>query len=116
MPADFDAIYDEATAARLDRADGVNRTPRPDPPSDVDPVASGPVPARWRRRAVTGGLLTGLALGLREVFDPPPDEDEIIQEVDVDAPPRDDQPVRIVLIEGAPRASRIILRPWLARA
>ncbi|MGH9119891.1 MAG: hypothetical protein ACRD0A_19065 [Acidimicrobiales bacterium] len=110
MPVDFSAIYDEATAARLARTD-----PRPRSTNEPEaaPVAGAPV--RWRRRAVTGGLLTGLTLGLREVFDPPPD-DEVVQEVDVDAPPLDDRPVRFVMVEGAPPVSRIILRPWLSRA
>jgi hypothetical protein len=102
--SDLDALYDESTMARLDRA-----------ANSADPQTTSPtVPARpgWRRGAVAGGLLTGLALGLREVFDPPPDE-EVILEVDIDAPPPQ-RPVRFVMVDGAPSASRIILRPWLA--
>jgi hypothetical protein len=67
----------------------------------------------WRRGTVTGALITGLTLGLQEVFDPPPD-DEVVEEIDLDGQPYTERPVRYVHVEGAPRASRIILRPWLA--
>ncbi len=103
MPVDFDVIYDEATVARLDRFD---RQPRPR-------RAVAPPPPGWRRTAVTGGLLTGLAFGFRDLLDPRP-ETEVVEEIDVDAPPCDDRPVRFVMVDGVPPASRIILRPWLA--
>jgi hypothetical protein len=57
-------------------------------------------------------LITGLALGLREVFEPPPDE-EVVLEVDIDAPPLDHRPARFVMVDGLPAASSIVLRPWL---
>lgn len=101
---EFEAIYDDATAARLQRS-GPRRSAihRPSRPTG------------WRRGAVTGTLLTGLALGLQEVFDPPPDE-VVLEEVDLDGLPHTGEAVSVVLVEGAPRASRVILRPWLVRA
>jgi hypothetical protein len=104
MP-ELDADYDESTIARLERGGRAQY--------HVPPPGSPSARAGWRRSAATGGLLTGLALGLREVFDPPPDE-EVILEVDIDAPPGPPAPVRFVMVDGAPAASRIILRPWLA--
>jgi hypothetical protein len=101
---DIEADYDEPTLARLDRAGRVGHS---------HPAAPTAGRARWRHGAVAGGLLTGLALGLQEVFDPPPEE-EIVLEIDVDGPPPPDQAVRFVMISGVPTASRIILRPWLA--
>jgi hypothetical protein len=63
-------------------------------------------------RAVGGGaLLTAVALGLQEVFDPPDDE-PIVEEI----PSADDEPlpaVTLLLVPGAPRLSRAIVRPWL---
>jgi hypothetical protein len=101
----FETLYDESTLARLDRP---THSGDPETTSSTGPARSG-----WRRGMVAGGLFTGLALGLREVFDPPPDE-EVVVEVDVDAPPAPERPVRFVMVDGAPSVSRIILRPWLA--
>jgi hypothetical protein len=107
---DLDADYDEPTLARLDRA---GAGPRPGSSATAEPPDRTPFRAAARRRVVTGSLITGLALGLREVFDPPPDE-EVVVEVDVDAPPLDHFPARFEMVIGAPSASRIVLRPWLA--
>lgn len=103
-PADLDGIYDPATLARLDRP---VRT-RSESPDGGRPTTTG----RWRRGTATGVLITGLGLGLREVLAPAPNE-PVIEEIDPNGLLDREQPVRFVLVEGAPRASRIVLRPWL---
>jgi hypothetical protein len=100
---DLDAWYDAATVARLDR--------QARPRSTVG--ANGrPAPTGWPRRTATGALITGLALGLREVLAPVEDE-PVIEEIDPNGLVDPDQPVWFVFVAGAPGASRIVLRPWL---
>jgi hypothetical protein len=89
--------------ARLDR--------RARPQSTVGPDRR-PAPTGWPRRAATGALITGLALGLREVLAPAEDE-PVIEEIDPNGLVDPDQPVWFVFVAGAPGASRIVLRPWL---
>jgi hypothetical protein len=101
---ELDAIYEPAVQARLRRGGARRRS---------EPVASSPSTG-WRRGAVAGTIVTGLVLGLREVFDPPPD-DVVLEEIDLDGLALPAQPVTFVLFDGAPRASRIVVRPWLAR-
>lgn len=47
-----------------------------------DPDANEPVTklARWRKRSTTGMILTGIGLGLQEVFGPKRDEVAIVRE------------------------------------
>ena len=58
MPDDFDAHYDDETLARIER-----RRRRPAPQAAP--------PSRARRRGAALAIASGIALGLREVFDPP---------------------------------------------
>jgi hypothetical protein len=99
---DLDACYDAATVARLDRR------------ARTRPSVEAPRPARrgWSRRTATGALVTGLALGLREVLAPTEDE-PVIEEIDPNGLLDREQPVWFVYVAGAPSASRIVLRPWL---
>ena len=87
-------LYDELTARRIDG--GVRKDRR----------RAGPA-----RRAVGGGaLLTGIALGLQEVFEPR-EVAPIIEEIDA----ADDElaPVSLYLVRGFPARSRALVRPWL---
>ena len=94
---DLEDLYDDETLAALDR--GGHRSP---------PAPRG----RVRRQAAAGALVTGLALGLQEVFDPPAD-DPVVIEVDLSSGDGGDRPVSVVLVPRAPRASRAVVRPWL---
>lgn len=80
----------------------------------------GPGPKRTVKRASRGrqfaggaAMLTAVGLGLQQVFDPPAEE-EVVLEVDATEPLGD----RWVTFEYDPASvarSRIHLRPWLAR-
>jgi hypothetical protein len=92
-----DELYDEATARRIDRS------PR------RREVRQAP---RSRRAFGAGALMTAVALGLQEVFDPR-DDDEIILEVDLAGEPHDDQPVTLDYDPHSAARSRAHVRPWL---
>lgn len=92
---DFDAIYDADQLAAIDA--GI----RPIEPTPVTPVAS------WRRRSAMGAVLTGLALGLKEVFEPD-DEAQIVVEVDDEGLPND-LPVQLFLDPDSPAGSLCIV-------
>ena len=66
----------------------------------------------WRRRTATGALLTGVALGLAEVFEPPPAEVAIVAEAPGE-PPGPPRAVTVHLDEDDPSASSVVIRPWL---
>jgi hypothetical protein len=65
----------------------------------------------WRRRSATGAILTGFALGLKEVFEPEPELPAIVQEVSGE--PVKDLPVEAQLDETRPDESVVTIRPWL---
>jgi hypothetical protein len=65
----------------------------------------------WRRRSVTGAVLTGFAFGLREVLEPEREETAII--VQVSGEPVGDLPVEADLNERQPSESVVTVRPWL---
>lgn len=71
-PPALEDVYDEATLAALDA--GVE--PEREDPAAVDEA---PVAARWRGSLAGGAVLAGIALGLREVFDPEPDGGAMIE-------------------------------------
>jgi hypothetical protein len=57
-------------------------------------------------------MVVGLVGGLREVFQPEPGP---VVEVELERGERfADRPVSFVMVPGDPRASQIVLRPWLA--
>lgn len=65
--------------------------------------------AQWRRRSAMGAVLTGMALGLQEVFDP--EEERAIEvEVDADGEPLD-LPVQLFLDPDSPAGSLCIVHP-----
>lgn len=61
----------------------------------------------WRKRSAIGAVLTGMALGLREVFEPE-DERSIVIEVDADGEPLD-LPVDLFLDPDSPAGSLCIV-------
>lgn len=70
-----------------------------------------PLPSRlvtWGRSTVFGAVLTGSALGLAEVLDPPAEE-QIVIEIDADGEPHD-LPVRLLLDPDDPRGSLCFVR------
>jgi len=66
----------------------------------------------WRRRTATGALLTGMARGLGQVFEPERDRPAIVAEAPGEpfGPPR---PVEAVLDPDDPAASTLVVRRWL---
>ena len=69
--ATFGDMYDAATLAALDSYESPDRGP--------SPISSRMV--RWSRTSTVGALAAGFAFGLREVLEPPRDE-QIVIEVD----------------------------------
>ena len=63
--------------------------------------------SQWRRRSALGAVLTGMALGLQEVFDPE-EERSIVIEVDADGEPLD-LPVQLFLDPDSPAGSLCIV-------
>jgi hypothetical protein len=112
---DLDELYDAHTLAALDRASAAaDRHGRSAGSGSASASASaaGPTGTRAGNRIAASALVTGLALGLRDVFDPPK-HDPVVIEVDADGQLDPDRPVDVVLVPGAPRASRATVRPWL---
>ncbi|MEZ5138361.1 MAG: hypothetical protein R2711_06225 [Acidimicrobiales bacterium] len=64
--------------------------------------------ASWSRSSLLGAVMTGYALGLREILDPPTDE-QIVIEVDASGEPHD-LPIRLLLDPDSPQGSLCIVR------
>jgi hypothetical protein len=90
----FEDRYDADELAAIER--GPRRTDQP-----VTKVS------QWRRRSALGAVLTGMALGLQEVFDPE-EERSIVIEVDADGEPLD-LPVDLFLDPDSPAGSLCIV-------
>lgn len=93
--APFEDLYDDDELAAIE-AGPTERGHEP-----VDRISS------WRRRSALGAVLTGLALGLQEVFDPE-EERSIVIEVDDDGLPSD-LPVQMFLDPDSPSGSLCIV-------
>jgi len=65
-----------------------------------------------RARTATGAILTGIALGLRDVFDPEKKNDTIAIEQEAPAEP-DGPQVYEIRLKASPRDSQAIYRPWV---
>jgi len=65
----------------------------------------------WRKRSVTGAILTGFALGLQEALETKRQEPAIVVQTSGD-PPRD-LPVEADFEYARPRQSVVSIRPWL---
>jgi len=75
------------------------------------PEAAPRVPPR-KARTATGALLTGIALGLRDVFDPEKKRDPIA--IEQEAPGEPDGPQRYeIRLNSSPRDAQAIYRPWV---
>lgn len=76
---------------------------------EAGPRSDQPVTAvsQWRRRSALGAVLTGMALGFQEVFDPE-EERSIVIEVDADGEPLD-LPIQIFLDPDSPAGSLCIV-------
>lgn len=70
-----------------------------------------PKPPPKKARTATGALLTGIALGLREVFDPEKKKDTIAIEQEASEPegPQEYE----IRLNGSPRDAQAIYRPWV---
>ncbi|MFN8019014.1 MAG: hypothetical protein U0P45_12955 [Acidimicrobiales bacterium] len=93
------AHYDAEVLALLDAWE---------PPAEL---ADRPLPSRlvsWGRSSLLGAVITGSALGLREVLDPP-SEEQIVIEVDADGEPHD-LPIRLLLDPDDPSGSLCFVR------
>jgi hypothetical protein len=71
-----------------------------------------PKPPPKKARTATGALLTGIALGLRDVFDPEKKRDAIAIEQEAPGEPEGPQRYEIRLARS-PRDSQAIYRPWV---
>ena len=71
-----------------------------------------PRPPAKKARTATGALLTGIALGLRDIFDPEKKRDTIAIEQEARGEPEGPQRYEIRL-NGSPRDGQAIYRPWV---
>jgi hypothetical protein len=82
-----------------------------DESSDHDESAD-EIPSRrfdaWRRRSAVGGMATGIALGLQEVFYPNKNEPVISAEAPGEPPDADDR-LRVVLDPDDPTKSTVVV-------
>jgi hypothetical protein len=106
----LEELYDPDVLARIE---GV---PAPGPAGGQDeaveeagPSVGGSLPRRW---GTGGAMLAAAMFGLGDVLEPDKARQHVIEFVP-DALPADDQPVTYLHVPGAPRASRIVVRPWL---
>lgn len=81
--------------------------PAPSGPSGAEGHAGG-----VRKKTVTGALVAGIALGLRDVFEPE-HHDRIAIEQPAPEQPEEPQTYEIHLDPVAPESSFAIYRPWL---
>lgn len=91
----FEDLYDGDELAAIE----AGPRPRPDLPPDRM--------SHWRRHSALGAVITGLALGYQEVFDPE-EERSIVIEVDDEGEPSD-LPVELFLDPDSPSGSLCIV-------
>ncbi|MHB1548749.1 MAG: hypothetical protein ACYCX8_08440 [Acidimicrobiales bacterium] len=82
-----------------------------EPPKDETPAGAAGFD-RWRRRSVTGAVMTGIALGLQEVFTGPKPEIPIVHEAPGE-PPAEDQAIALSFDPDQPHRAVAVIRPWL---
>ena len=87
----------------------------PEQQADVSPdhdESGDEIPSRrfdaWRRRSAVGGMATGIALGLQEVFHPNKNEPVISAEAPGEPPDADDR-LRVVLDPDDPTKSTVVV-------
>lgn len=96
---DFEDLYDPETLATLDAWERSQPEPEGPLPSRVN---------RWSRRTAVGMVLSGFALGLREVLDPEEDR-PIVIEIDADGEPSH-LPVQLFLDPDSAAGSLCLVR------
>src|SRR5271154_581375 len=64
----------------------------------------------WRRRSAIGGMATGVALGLQEIFSPTRNEPGISAEAPGEPPDADERP-RVILDPDDPAKSVVVVPP-----
>jgi len=75
------------------------------------PAKPMPRPPVKKPRTATGAILTGIALGLRDVFDPEKKRDTIAIEQEASEP---EGPQRYeIRLNSSPRDAQAIYRPWV---
>lgn len=99
---DGDAFYDEATERRIDAAGT--------PAGSAERRTTRRV-AGVRKASGVGAVLTGIAMGLQEIFYP--EEDEIEMVVDANGEPDLDHPVILDFDPTSPPDTQAAARPWL---
>lgn len=98
--SDPDGFYDDVTERRIDaRAGSVRRRV----------VRRADARAQFRG---TVTMVTAIGLGLQQVFDPPAEE-EVVLEVDTSGGGHDDEPVTFEYDPTSVHRSRAHVRPWL---
>jgi hypothetical protein len=111
---DLEEVYDPDVLARIDRVLAAGPAGDGDGAGE-DGHAEAPVIPRYpvaRRLGLGGAVLAGAMLGVAEVLEPERARQHVIEHVP-DQLPADDQPVSYHHVPGHPRASRIVVRPWL---
>jgi len=93
----FDEWYDDEVLAAID----ARATRRSSPTPPVSRLSA------WSRRSAIGAVLTGMALGLQEVFDPEEERTIVIEVEDDDVLP--DLPVQMILDPDSPHGSLCIV-------
>lgn len=96
-------------------ADDIADDPADDPADapTIEPIVPSRRVDRFRTSTFPGAILNGIALGLREVLEPPKREDApLIAEAPGDPP--DPRHVETNLNPDDPAASSVTVRPWLA--
>jgi hypothetical protein len=101
--ASDDGFYDEVTERRIEAAAAEGT-------SAADRRTTRRV-AGVRKASGMGAVLTGIAMGLQEVFYP--DDDEIEMVVDAEGEPDLDHPVILDFDPTSPPDTRADARPWL---
>ena len=113
-PEPFEAAYDAATLAALD-AWSPRNLGRTGPGSGAG-SALGREPARSGQRGwrgLTAGVaLNAMVLGVGEALSDDGAHEAVV-ELRPEAPVDEHRPVTFLMVTGLPRASRVILRPWL---
>ena len=99
-------FYDEATERRIEAAGDA-----PTPPTAAADRRTNRRVAGVRKASGMGAVLTGIALGLQEVFYPEDDEIEMV--IDAEGEPDLDHPVILDFDPTSPPDTRADARPWL---
>jgi hypothetical protein len=119
LPPEFALLYDEDVLAEIERRRVVPAGPAVLPegggehPAEApdDAATAGPA-GRVRRLGASGAVLAGVMLGVGEVLEPERAKQTVIEFAPAQVD-EDEQLVTFHLVPGDPRASRLVIRPWL---